>query len=404
MGGGFRLPPFFFGGQVPLSLYVHVPFCSSKCLYCDFTSGYRPDAEATDRYTAALCRELEIVSSEHPDKTSLATIYFGGGTPSLLPLPELEKVVDAVRKNYTFPSPVETTLEANPDDVTKEKAAAWHQMGFDRVSLGVQSMEDGVLKFLSRRNTASQNRKAVEVLRTSGLKNISIDWICGIRGENNGINIGQMLDLKPEHFSVYQLTVEEKTLLHRKTKTGEYEPLTDEQMLRSFWEIAGVLEQKGYARYEISNFALPGFESRHNRNYWDYGEYVGAGLGASGFLRGGPGVFGKRWTNHATFREYYDSLEKGELPAGFTENVGRDMAYREFVMLGLRKSDGIRYRDFYSVFGRDFFSVFDEKKIHAHTETVLVDEKGLRLTKRGVDVSNRVIRDIWDAVIERNLK
>jgi oxygen-independent coproporphyrinogen III oxidase len=385
--------------MVPLSLYVHVPFCSSKCPYCDFTSGYRPDPEAVARYTAALCRELEISAAEHPEKTSLSTVYFGGGTPSLLPLPELEMVLDAVRKNHSFHSPVETTLEANPDDVTAEKADAWKKMGFDRISLGVQSMEDEILEFLGRRNTASQNRKAVEILRKSGIKNISVDWICGIRGERNEVNMEKMFSLRPDHFSVYQLTVEEKTLLHRKTKTGEYEPLTDEEMLRSFWEIAGVLEQNGYSRYEISNFALNGFESRHNRNYWDYGEYVGAGLGASGFLRGGPASFGKRWTNYATFREYYSSLEKGDLPAGFTENVSRETAYREFVMLGLRKTEGIRYRDFYSVFGRDFFSIFDEKKIRSLVETVLVDEKGLRLTKRGVDVSNRVIRDFWDAII-----
>jgi oxygen-independent coproporphyrinogen-3 oxidase len=384
---------------VPLSLYLHIPFCSSKCLYCDFTSGYRPDADQVRRYAAALCLELKIFGEEHPGKKSLATVYFGGGTPSLLPAGDLETLMTAVRENFTVHPDAEMTLEANPDDVNAEKADAWMRTGFNRVSLGVQSMEDGVLKFLGRRNTADRNRKAVRILRESGLKNLSVDWITGIRGENIGRNMEDMTALRPEHFSVYQLTVEEKTLLHRKTLQGEYEALPDEQMLESFWNIAGRLNEGGYGHYEISNFALPGRESRHNLNYWDYGEYIGVGLGASGFIREDSGTFAYRWTNHATFREYYAALDQGRLPDGFTENVDQKTAYREFVMLGLRKTSGIRYRDFYGCFGRELFSVFDEKKVRSLTETVITDVQGVRLTKRGVDVSNRVIQDIWGAMI-----
>lgn len=393
-----RHSPFFTGLIMSLSLYVHIPFCASKCVYCDFPSGYKPEPELVGKYVAALCREMEIFSAEHPDKNALTTVYIGGGTPSLLDEAGIKSLMESVRRNFSFRS-VETTIEANPDDVTAEKAAHWKDAGFDRVSLGVQSMEPGILKLLGRRNSPEQNLKAFGILKDAGFKNVSADWICGIRGENNDTNIPAMMNLRPAHFSVYHLTLEEKTLLHARAGKGEYVPLNGGEVLDGFWRIAGELENAGFRRYEISNFALPGFESRHNLNYWNYGEYIGIGLGASGFLRGTGGVFGRRWTNHATFRDYFSSLENGGLPSGFAENLGLETAFREFVMLGLRKADGIRYHDFFACFGREFHSVFREEKIRAMADTLTADGAGVRLTKRGVEVSNRVIRDVWESMI-----
>lgn len=380
-----------------LSLYVHIPFCASKCVYCDFTSGYKPEKKLVDDYVGALTREIGIFTERYPDKTSLSTIYIGGGTPSLLEKDQMETLFGSIRKIFSG-RPSETTLEANPDDVNSEKARIWKDLGIDRLSLGIQSMEANILEMLGRRNTPDQNRRSVSLLRSEGFTNVSIDWIAGVRGEDPDKNTGEMMSLEPEHVSVYQLTPEDKTLLGQRVKKGQYMPLDDDESVRSYWKTAEALASRGYNRYEISNYArAPEFASRHNLNYWDRGEYIGVGLGASGFVKGKAG--GARWTNHTSFREYFGALNRMELPAGQYEDLDLKTAYREFVMLGLRKTEGVRFRDFTRYFGKEFYSVFDSGRILKLSEFLASDEAGVHLTDAGVNLANWVIREIWEAIL-----
>lgn len=381
-----------------LSLYIHIPFCSSKCVYCDFTSGYKPEEKLVRDYCAAVSRELEVFTGQYPGKTSLTTVYIGGGTPSLLDTECLNGLFGTIAKNCSG-SRIETTLEANPGDVTPEKARNWMNNGIDRVSLGVQSMDDRILKVLGRRNTPEQNRRAMDVLRKEGFKNISVDWIAGVRGEDLKKNTREMLILGPEHFSVYQLSVEERTLLHQRVKQEQYEPLNDGESVESYWKSAEALTEAGYERYEISNFAKSAaFYSRHNLNYWDRGEYIGIGLGASGFIRDDASAGGMRWTNHTSFRDYFSALERMELPVGYLEKPDERTAMREFIMLGLRKTKGVRFSDFHRYFGRHLFSVIDQNKTLELNEFIQQDGEGLRLTRAGVNVSDRVIRLLWESM------
>lgn len=389
-----------------VSLYVHIPFCKSRCVYCDFTSGIAPDPGVTELYAHALAEELRMLAADHPDRSVLATVYFGGGTPSLLPRGELDIIWNAIH-GYFSVRDGEITIEANPDDVTPEKLSGWKACGFNRLSLGFQSLEDRILSLLGRRNTAAQNAASFKMARDAGFGNISVDWIAGVPGENAEITLKGMQELCPDHLSVYQLSVEEGAELKRKATAGEFRPLPDEDMIAGYWRAADDLEAAGYARYEISNFARgEQYQSRHNLNYWNYGQYLGAGLGAAGFMRtenGDSGCFGVRTTNLDNMAAYLEAAGSGRRPEAGREMIDRRTALREFVMLSLRKTAGLEDGPLKALFGTGLEKILP-RGIPAGLESLLVREpERIRLTRAGTAVANEVIRRVWVALEDASL-
>ena len=380
-----------------LSLYIHIPFCKSKCPYCDFTSGFKPEGEFFQDYPGLLIRELEL-AAEQTSGEKINTIYFGGGTPSLLSPKQLFSILNTIHQFFQLNS-IETTLEANPENVTKANAKAWKEMGFDRISLGFQSMEEKVLELLGRRNTPKDNLQAFEILQKAGFENITVDWMASVRGENPDFTLKEILKLEPSHISVYQFTVEEKTLFHQKTAKGEYLPLSDADQMENYWKIADALKDAGYIHYEISNFAKSALTiGKHNKNYWDYGNYLSAGIGAAGFLWDSGRKTGRRWMNEILPKVYQAKIRQGFPPVGPAEDIDLRTAVRESIMLGLRKLEGINTADFKRVFGHEFYSVLPKGKLAKFNDFIFFNDAELRLTRKGIGVANAVIRELWDII------
>ena len=272
-------------------VYVHVPFCRSFCTYCGFYSEVCRDA-AAGTYMKDLCREAERRADEIRASRTTDTLYIGGGTPSVLPLSALAEIVASIRTagGYADGEPfAEFTVEANPEDIV-EKGAQYarglRSLGADRISLGIQSFDDGMLRWMNRRHTAARAKQAVRLLREAGFGNISIDLIFGISrlsDEDWDSTLSQALALAPEHISAYQLSIEDGSTLASQIEAGQYAEATDEQCRRQYARLCRRLAEAGYRHYEISNFARPGFEARHNSAYWRRVPYVGLGPGAHSF-------------------------------------------------------------------------------------------------------------------------
>ncbi|MCQ2158394.1 MAG: radical SAM family heme chaperone HemW [Bacteroidales bacterium] len=311
-------------------IYIHVPFCRTFCTYCDFYSEIAGSgAEDFRRYGDELCGEILCRKDEIARTRGVHTLYIGGGTPSVLPLSCVEKIVGACRE-ADGGGWEEFTFEMNPDDVSPEYVAGLKRLGVNRVSMGVQSMDDCLLRWMNRRHDAQGARRAYEVLRGGGMENVSLDLIFGIRGSDIRPSLEEMIGMGPEHISAYQLGIEEGSALGRMVREGRYRE-ADEDFCRSqYEEICSVLSEAGYRHYEISNWAKPGFEARHNSAYWDRSPYVGVGPGAHSFSIGEKEV--RSWNS--------ESL------SGWTENRGSEVLSseeirEEKIMLGLRRAEGI---------------------------------------------------------------
>jgi oxygen-independent coproporphyrinogen-3 oxidase len=381
-----------------LSIYIHFPFCKSKCPYCGFVSGYKPEKDAIELYTEALCSEIKLYQKTNNIKDAVNTVYIGGGTPSLLKPVQIKRIFKELKKAFNLKNE-ENTIEANPEDITLELASSWKETGINRISIGVQSMENRVLKFLGRRNTCDINLNSFELLGKSGFENISMDWIGGIRGEHIALTMNFIFGFKPPHLSVYLLSIEEKTILHHLHEKGKYKPLKDNSAQRHFNEICLKLKEAGYIRYEISNFALSDqYLSRHNLNYWNYGEYIGFGPGAWGYTRQKGNITGLRWTDTAFLKEYFSMINRGILPIGYSEKIDRKTAIREYIMLGLRKTSGILYNHFEELFNESIIKIMIEKIPPILEPFLNIKDDSISLTDKGLSVADRLIRDLWDVL------
>ena len=261
-------------------IYIHIPFCKTRCIYCDFYSTTR--SELKSRYIHALCKELQM-RKEYLRGEPVETVYFGGGTPSQLAEEDFREVFETIRKYYGMEHCREITLEANPDDLTEEYTAMLQQLPFNRISMGIQTFDDATLKLLNRRHDAGNAVKAFHILRESGVRNISIDLIFGISqltDETWKDTIEKALELSPEHISAYQLSIEEGSALAKMVADGRYVEASEEQCRRQYDILCRCLGRSGYHHYEISNFAKPGFEAVHNSAYWRRAPYIGLGPGA----------------------------------------------------------------------------------------------------------------------------
>lgn len=374
-------------------VYVHIPFCASRCSYCDFFSTLRLDEVGHD-YVEALIAEARLRKAELNGEP-VKTLYMGGGTPSQLPLPLLARLIDGLKATLDLNAVQEFTLEANPDDVTPEWCAAVRALGVNRVSMGVQSFQDAVLRLVGRRHTARQAIDAVASLRHAGIDNISIDLIYGLPGqtlETWAESVRQAVDLRPQHISAYGLTYEPGTRLWQERECGEVVEASEDQYLDMYRILVGLLQTAGYEHYEISNFALPGYRSRHNSSYWNETPYLGLGAAAHSY----DGTM--RRSNPADLCGYIRRITSGQ-PACQVEDLAWWERYDERVMLGLRTADGVDAHRLRSDFGDKAWAHFvSEARRHIDAGNMICTDDGRYiLTSEGIVLSDSVMRDLmWD--------
>jgi oxygen-independent coproporphyrinogen-3 oxidase len=314
-------------------LYIHVPFCASKCPYCDFFSVAGTDM--ADAWCAAVRRELELYRERFP---RFDTVYLGGGTPSLLSNAQLGSLMDHLRSTVPIDAAAECTIEVNPDDVTGEKAHALRALGFNRLSIGVQSFDEPVLRFLQRRHTAAQSCAAVEHAAAAGFDSISLDLMFGLPGQDWEAELAQSLAFQPGHLSCYQLTIKPGTPFHLLQQSGGLEIASEEKLVQLFMLTDAILEDAGYAHYEVSNFACGTVhEARHNSRYWQHLPYLGLGPSAHSF----DGC--TRWWNTDSLAKYYSLAE--DSPVVGRETLSHAQLRLERLMLGMRTQRGVALAD-----------------------------------------------------------
>jgi len=377
-----------------LGLYVQVPFCQTKCTYCNFHTGvfsndlYAPYVEAVCREIATypiLLRESRIAEVPEP---VVDTAYFGGGTPSLLDPAGLARVLDAMRAGFECKFE-EVTLEADPETIIPEKAAAWRKAGFNRISMGVQSFQDNELKAAGRMHRRDDVYRATQVLRDAGFQNVSFDLIAGLPHQTHDSwdeSVAQLLSLRPEHVSIYLMEIDEGSRLGLEVLTGgtrySASALPEDDSMAAFYERACArLASAGYVHYEISNWALPGLESRHNLKYWQRQPYCGFGAGAHSFNGR------QRWANAHDPSAYVTTISQGRFPIEQLADVSRDEALEEELFLGLRQLGGIDLSRIESEYGTNL-----QPRVEELRALGLVEWNGtrLRLSPDRLTVSNEV--------------
>lgn len=362
-----------------LEIYVHIPFCVRKCAYCDFLS-FSADEKIQEAYVEQLQKEIRA-SARDLEPYRVTTVFFGGGTPSILKADWLCQILMLLKQEFVFSEDAEVTVEANPGTVDEEKLSAYREAGVNRLSFGLQSADDGELKLLGRIHTWKQFLESFRLARKTGFQNINIDLMSALPGQTAKSyqkTLEKVLALAPEHLSAYSLIIEEGTPFYERYK-GHPELLPSEEEERQmYYDTKRLLGAFGYERYEISNYAKPGYVCRHNLGYWERTDYKGYGLGAASLLRN------VRYTNQTELSEYL----KGNR-TGTEERLTKQAVREEYFFLGLRKTEGIdpgKYRMHY------------EEQIRKLQAQQLLEVKGDRicLTDRGIDVSNYVLAQFLD--------
>ena len=375
-----------------LGLYVHIPFCLRKCNYCDFLSFACADEKVLMEYADALALETGISYERWPYKI-VDSSFIGGGTPSIVPAKGMRKILDAIRSNFVVADDCEITIEANPATLTDEKIATYLECGINRISIGIQSFDNSILKMLGRAHDKNDAINAVRMVKHGGFENINIDLMFGIPGQTVKMwrdTVRQCTFLEPKHISLYSLQIEEGTPFYRMIYENKViEELPEETDREMYHESLHILENEGFSRYEISNACIPGYESRHNLKYWSYGDYLGLGPGASSFMDG------HRFKNISKIPEYLKFIKSG-LPPVKQEDIEEYSAREEmgiYIFTALRKVEGFSISDFEKTFTCDFFDVYDPQILQKLRGLLVAEGQNLRLTERGFDVSNRVMAE-----------
>ena len=366
-------------------IYIHIPFCESRCKYCDFFSTTR--LERRDAYVEAVAKEAAQRNGYLPSQ-NIHTVYFGGGTPSMLSVEQIGRILGELRKNYVFDADAEITTEANPSDINEEKLRGWKKLGINRLSIGIQSFQDAQLKQIGRRHNAEQARQAVRMARDAGFENISIDLMYGLPGETLKEwkeDVEEALKLEVEHVSAYCLSYEEGTPLTRALMRKEIEEVDEETENAMYDWLTERLSRAGLERYEVSNFAKKGFESQHNSSYWNGIPYLGLGAGAHSYD-------GKtRQWNVSDLEQYIRGVEQGE--TYFEKEVlTKNDLYNEYIMLKIRTREGVNLsmvpRSMQEVCKGVAKSYIENGKLKMENEDRLV------ATQEGIHILNRIIEDM----------
>ncbi len=376
-----------------LELYVHIPFCERKCEYCDFLS-FTSDEWERDAYINQLIAEIRAQGTLYKDKR-LSTIYFGGGTPSILRGVDIFNIMSAIYESFAINAAAEISIECNPGTLTESKLSYYRDAGINRLSIGLQSADNDELKMLGRIHTYEKFLESYQLARYMGFDNINIDIMSALPMQNVETykkTVRTVLMLKPEHLSAYSLLIEEGTPFGDMYGRAEARNLLpdDETDRHMYYITRDMAERSGLHQYEISNFARPGYECRHNIGYWTGAEYLGVGLGASSY------VYGHRFHNIKSMKDYVAVDMKKDIRPLYQDVVKlseKDMI-EEFMFLGLRLTEGVSSREFSYRFGKNLFIMYEQaiakNKI---LKTIEVEKPYVRLTQKGVDVSNKVLAD-----------
>lgn len=369
-------------------IYIHIPFCKQRCRYCAFYSSTLYNIR--EAYVDALCKEL-LMRKEYIAGEIVGTIYLGGGTPSTLTMEQLKRICDTIYKNYPVTDAPEVTIECNPDDLTTEFLEKLKGLPFNRISMGIQSFNDAQLMRLGRRHTAEAARQAVANTRAAGYSNISIDLMFALPGSSRAEwqeTLDTAIALRPEHLSAYNLMYEEGTPLYRDLKEGKVTELSEEENLEQFSMLINSMKAAGYRHYEISNFALPGRESRHNSSYWNDTPYIGCGASAHSYNGSS-----RQW-NIADIKEYIKGVKNGTLNFE-VEHLNEEERYNDAILTRLRTADGLPL-----AWMREKFSDrLNTYMLHAAKKEIALGNlketnSHLSLTEKGIFISDAVIREL----------
>lgn len=371
-----------------MGIYVHIPFCRSKCFYCGFYSV--ASTVLKDAYVDALCREIELRADYLPDRRS-ETLYFGGGTPSFLEISDLEKIIAKLTTTYQFTPDAEWTIELNPEDMTIEKLTGIKSLGFNRLSVGVQSFSDDVLKQINRTHSAEQAVNAVKLAQSLGFDNIGIDLIIGLPGTQNK-NIDHDLSVvKPlllNHLSVYILSIDSNSVFENLRNKGNLEIKDDDRLAEEYEKVSGCFREMGFEHYEISNFARNGKYSRHNTSYWQQKPYIGLGASAHSY----DGI-SRQW-NISNLKTYINSINNSMLKFD-REELSETDKYNEYLMTNLRTMWGVDLTFLEEKYGKFLFC--SQKCIENYLQNGYMKQVGrrLRLTEKGWLISDRIFSDLF---------
>ncbi len=370
------------------ALYIHIPFCEQRCLYCDFYTVAGVEERIPD-YVQALQQEIRLRAGENFwQRQKFETIFFGGGTPSLLSPPQLAEILEACFNSFNFAPTLEITLEANPGTLHNEQLARYRTAGINRLSFGVQSFDEKELQLLDRIHSPEQARAAVLAARYAGFANVNVDLIFALPEQTRKRwreNLKQAVELEPNHISAYNLTIEAGTPLDFAIRKGKISPLTEEEERAMYDFTMKFLAQHGYHQYEISNFAQSGYEARHNIKYWDGSAYLG--LGASAHSYDGK----RRFWNVPNLRKYLELLAGGTLAGESGEDLTTQQKRFEFAFLGLRQTRGIDLQEFEHKFHVPFELAFNGIVHELEQEGLLVREyEFLRLSREGLFLCDEI--------------
>lgn len=369
-------------------IYLHIPFCRKKCTYCDFhfSTTFEP---YRDKMIRSLEKEIEL-RKDYLDDQTIETIYFGGGTPSVLNEDELVRLLNKIRTLFKVSANVEVTLEANPDDFTQEKVMEWKKAGVNRLSIGIQSFREKDLQWMNRSHNVEQSYEAVKMAQSAGITNITIDLIYGLPEmmmKEWEEQVETAVKLGVNHISAYCLTVEQNTALHHFVNRGTIIPAGEDQQADEFRKLVEILKDKGFEQYEISNFAIPGFESRHNSAYWKGINYLGIGPSAHSF----NGV--SRMWNVANNQRYLKGVEGG-LPENEIEELTHEDRFNELLLTGLRTVYGVELNRLIGILTPEeaFYKTLHDYEKSGDIE--IVDEV-IYLTKQGRLIADRIAADLF---------
>ncbi len=373
-----------------IGIYIHIPFCKKKCDYCDFISFSNKDKKI-EEYINAIIKEIE----QQKIKSKITTIYIGGGTPSYIDSKYIKEIIAEIKKK-NVDSNAEITIEVNPGTITKNKLDDYKEVGINRLSIGLQVTQNELLKQIGRIHDFEQFLETYEMARKFGFNNINIDLMLGLpnqRIKDLRESLEKIIELNPEHISVYSLIVEEGTPIANKIKTGEL-ILPEEDLERNmYWYVKNTLELNGYRHYEISNFAKPGYESRHNMNCWNQKEYIGIGIAAHSYRDI------TRYSNTEDLSEYIKNVKNGHFERNriIHEIQKEDDTKREHMILGLRQINGISISKFKEKFGENPIYTFrNELKKLTEEKLIIVDDNNIKLSNKGLDFANIV----WEEFIK----
>lgn len=379
-----------------IGLYIHIPFCKQKCSYCDFCS-YAEKQDLISKYIKCLLQEIKEVGINNradfengkDDLFSIKTIYIGGGTPSLIESKYIVQIMEEIKSNFEFDENAEITIEVNPGTVTLEKLEDYNKAGINRLSIGLQSTHEHLLKEIGRIHTYLDFLDAYRFAREAGFENINVDLMIGLPNQTLAEvqdSIEEIMSMEPEHISVYSLIIEEGTQMFKKVEEGL--ELPDEELERKmYWTVKQILEINGYNHYEISNFAKQGYESKHNLDCWNQKEYIGFGVAAHSYTNG------IRYSNIENLEQYIKNYEedKAEENLVFHEKQDMEVMQKEYMLLGLRKIDGVSIQEFKIKFvANPVFLYHDKLEKLVNEDLVEIDGDQIKLTNKGLDLANIV--------------